>query len=116
MDELADTVNRLAEHARSYKLAERAADGCALFVRNEEAESGLPGGLKAAEVEVSFRSHALYFDSSLLGYPYITTRLDLMARGEQVGFFKLITDLDGQVVDDYLVFEGAGDDPDGAAI
>jgi hypothetical protein len=114
MDELADAVNRLAEHARSYKLAERAGDGCALFLRNEEAESGLPGGLKAAEVEVSFRSHALYFDSSLLGHPYITTRLDLIARGEQVGFYKLITDLDGQVVDDYLVFEGVGDDLAGA--
>jgi len=110
MDDLADAVNRLDQHARSYRLTERAGDGCALFLRNEEAESGLPGGLTAGEVEVSFRSHALYFESSLLGYPYITTRLDLMASGEQVGFYKLITDLDGQVVEDYLVFEGGEDD------
>lgn len=105
MDELADAVNRLAEHARAYQLAERAGESCASFLRNEEAESSLPGGMKASEVVVRFRSHALFFESSLLGYPFITTRLDLMAGDEQVGYYKLISDLDGQVVDDYLVFE-----------
>ncbi|MCG3117029.1 MAG: hypothetical protein LLH30_15235 [Candidatus Manganitrophus sp. SA1] len=106
MDELADTVNLLSQHARAYQLEERAIDGCALFIRNEESESGLPGSLRSSEVEAKLRSHALIFENSLLGYPCITTQLDLLARGEQVGFYKLITDLHGQVIDDYLAFEG----------
>jgi hypothetical protein len=107
MNELADAVNLLSRHAHAYQLEERAHDGCALFIGNTERESGLPSGLSASDVEARFRSHALFFESSLLGYPYITTQLDLLAGGGQVGFYKLITDLDGQVVDDYLVFEGA---------
>jgi hypothetical protein len=109
MDELAGTVNRLARHARAHQLAERACGGCALFLRNAEREGGLPGGMKAGEVEAGFRSHALYFGDSDSGYPHISTRLDLVAGGEEVGHYELISDLGGQVVDDYLVFEGGGE-------
>ena len=109
MDELTDAANRLTQHARAYQLAERARDGCALLLRNEEGENGLPGGMRARDVEVRFRSHALYFENSLPGYPYISTLLDLIAGGEEVGYYKLISDLDGQVVDDYLVFDGGED-------
>ena len=109
MDELAETVNRLTRHARAYQLAERAGDGCALFLRNAEREGGLPEGIKAGEVEARFRSHALYFGDSESGYPHISTRLDLVAGGEEVGHYELISDLDGQVVDDSLVFGGGGE-------
>lgn len=106
MDDLSEIVNRLTEHARSYQLAERATDGCALLLlNNQEQENGLPEGMSISAIEIRFGSHALFFDKTVLSYPYIVTHLDLLADDERVGFYKLITSLEGQVEDDYLVFD-----------
>jgi len=53
---------------------------------------------------MKFRSHSLCFENSLLSYPYFATSLDLYVNEEEVGEYRLIVFLDGQVDDDYLIF------------
>jgi hypothetical protein len=104
MKDLSAIADDLTGFAHEQNLVARALDGCSAFLKNEAQENGLPRQLSPSDIKSEFRSHSLTFESSLLSYPYVSTRLDLYAAGEEVGWYKLIVRLDGQNEDDYLVF------------
>jgi hypothetical protein len=98
---LQDIIARLTEHATGHDLVARAMNGCRNWFLQE------PGSLPYAlsDVRIEFASQALYFSSALLSYPYIDTRLRLFVSEREIGYYRLITLLDGTDDDDYLVFE-----------
>lgn len=103
MEDLNAIADRLTIFAHEHDLAEQAKDSCSKFLHNA-AGDGLPHNLNPSDVRAEFRSHFLTFESSLLPHPFISTRLDLYAGEDEIGWYKLIVRLDGQVENDYLVF------------
>jgi hypothetical protein len=97
-------VVTLVEFARDHDLIARAKHGCAVYLENSANDGDLPPGSESSDLRMEFRSHSLTFESSLLGYPYIATLLNLYVGDKEVGWYKLIVCLDGRVDDDYLVF------------
>jgi len=104
MTDLDYIVASFAEFARRQNLLERALEGCARCLEREANEKRLPRRLDPAKVRMSFRSHALTFESSLLAFPYISTLLDLYVGNDEIGWYKLLVRLNGEEEDDYLVF------------
>jgi hypothetical protein len=104
MEVLNTIVDQLAMFAREQDLVARAKEGCSKFLHSAAEEDGLPRNLNFSDVRAAFCSHSLTFESSLLPYPFVSTRLDLYAGEDEVGWYKLIVRLDGQAEDDYLVF------------
>lgn len=104
MEDLNAIVDRLAAFAREHDLVAQAVVGCSKFLRNTAEENGLPPGLRPADVRAEFRSHSLTFESSSLSHPFVSTRLDLYAGEDEVGWYKRVVRLDGRAEDDYLVF------------
>lgn len=110
-----DLVATLKAQAVAQNLRERAFDGCRQWIRDgtEEGTDGL-GGWSAEEIEVHFDSCSVVFDHAILSYPYVDTRLGLYVRDgtgfysrdlRPIGYYRLITFLDGRVDDDYFVIE-----------
>lgn len=97
-------ISNLVEFAREQHLIEQTLDNCLKFLTNEFNENGLPHQWKPSDIEMRFRSHSLVFESGLLSYSYISTMLDLYVNDRDVGDYSLIIGLDGELVDDYLVF------------
>jgi hypothetical protein len=104
MKDLSTIIENLAGFAREQNLVARAFDGCSAFLRNKSKEDNLHDDLNLSHVQMKFRSHSLNFESNVLQHPYIATRLDLYSKDQEVGWYKLIVDLDGQDENDYLVF------------
>jgi hypothetical protein len=110
-----EVVAALTALAAAQDLRRRAFDACRKWIRDGAAEG--PDGLRgwsAEEIEPHFRSCALYFESGILEYPFVATRLDLCVRDDSgtyfrglrpVGFYRLITRLDGSDEDDYFVLD-----------
>ncbi len=106
MEPLHDIVDRLAAWASQHDLTQQAMRGWVECFANE---GGTINGWSVADIQAVFRSHSFYFESALLSYRYVVTCLDLYAAGveadEELGQYRLITTLEGQVVDDYLVID-----------
>ena len=112
-----ELVVALATLAVNQDLRRRAFDGCREWL-SEDAGAGPSGlgGWSAEEIEAHFGYCSLVFDHGLLGYPFVDTRLDLYVqdgsgmyiRGlRPVGYYRLITRLDGTPDDDYFVIESS---------
>jgi hypothetical protein len=108
MDTLHGIVKHLSEWASERRLVQEAMRGCERWFVNE---SGTIDGWAVADIRMAFRSQSLCFVSGLLSYPYFVTSLDLFASGEEtegfstIGEYRLITRLDGEVDDDYLILD-----------
>ncbi len=103
MEPLQDIVDRLAAWASQHDLTQEAMLGCQKWFASE---GGSIDGWAAADIRAVFRSHCLCFTSGLLPYPYVVTQLDLYAPGdEEVGYYRLVTTLEGRVEDDYFVID-----------
>jgi hypothetical protein len=89
----------LAQLAQRQDLIEQAREGCARWLQNE----GRDIHYALSDVRLAFRSHALCFAHARLPYPYVETRLDLLIADQEIGYYRLITRLDGSVDDDYFV-------------
>lgn len=107
-----ELVAALAALASAQNLRGRAFEGCGRWLR-DGAENGL-GGWSADEIEPRFASCSLVFAHGLLGRPFVDTRLDLCVRdpsgvcaggSRPVGYYRLITRLDGTDEDDYFVID-----------
>lgn len=117
-----ELVAALAALASQQNLRSQAVEGCDKWLRAgaEEGADGL-GGWAAEEIVPRFASCSLVFEHGILDYPFIETRLELYVQDDSgvcfrdlrpIGYYRLITLLDGTADDDYFVIEtskSAGD-------
>lgn len=95
-----DSLVQVASNAAEVqKLEQRATDSLDSWLKQPDA---LPDGLKAEDVQSSFKRWALVFKNAHLGYPYFETTLALHRFGIEIGTYRLITRLNGEAEDDYL--------------
>jgi hypothetical protein len=89
--------------------------GCRESLQNcavEEQALGLPvlSGWAIEEIELHFDRCLAVFSSALLNYPFLDTQIGLYVKDESgalrpIGRYRLITRLDGDIIDDYLVID-----------
>lgn len=103
-DELVGIVEYLTSLAAERNLVQRARQGCSTFIENTKRDGGLPAQLQQDKIRMEFRRHSLIFESAQPAYAYIDTMLDLFIDDEEIGYYRLITCLNDEVDDDYLVF------------
>lgn len=106
-DDASEIIERLVRHSVRCNLIARAEEGCRQWFT-------APGELyyPLASIRMQFASQALFFYNALLPYPYIETRLRLWVGEQEVGHYRLLTRLDGQVDGDYLVIDPPSADLD----
>ena len=69
-------------------------------------EGGALGDWAGAELGKSSARTRLCFETALLPYAYVVTRLDLFAPdGREVGHYRLVATLAGEAEDEFLVIE-----------
>lgn len=96
-------VNYLLNLAASHKLIELAVTSCDAWFENEGCQIE---GWTSEELQKQFFSHSLTFKCANWDMVYIDTRLDLLTSSrQQIGCYRLITTLDGDVDDDYLIID-----------
>jgi hypothetical protein len=101
--EQASILRFLSELASQQHLLERAIEGCDAWFQDEK--NGLIAGWSSQELTKEFFAHSLTFQHRL-GWIYLCTELRLIdSSGQEVGSYRLITTLDGETDDDYLVFD-----------
>jgi len=99
-----EIIERLQEHASLHGLASVAAEGIRKWLANGEAEP-LPGGVSPNHVTWHFASRWLCFEPESFPDPFIDTRFTLFKDDQRIGYYRLITLLDGETYDDYFVLE-----------
>lgn len=109
-----DLLATLLTLAVEQNLRDRAFENCAQWIRDGAAESDGLRGWTAEEIEPRFASCSLVFDHAIQKHPFLDTQLELSVhddtgvhfRGRKViGYYRLITSLDGTAVDDYFVID-----------
>lgn len=95
-----DIVERLVRLSESQRLIEEAKGGYAGWYANESDE--MP--YKPEEVQMEFWRQLLYFQPGIRVQlkPYIATALKMVVQDQEFGYYRLITNLDGTVDDDYI--------------
>lgn len=108
---MTDVKHNLCELAEQQELASRAIAACKTWLndnRYRDDDTVLIAEFAVDDIEFRFDKQSLVFKNRQLDYEYIDTQLGLYvhrASGElQVGHYRLITTLDGEAVDDYLIF------------
>lgn len=93
----------LSNLASQQCLIERAMRGCDKWFENEE--DGLIGGWSCKDFVKEFFTFSLTFKHANWDLVYIDTTLNLLDKdGKEIGYYRLITTLNGEIDDDYLVF------------
>lgn len=110
--EVEDLVTRVSSLASAMNLRERAIDGYKKWITNSHSDGqDCLDGWAEEEIELQFTSCSLVFAHDLLDYPFIDTRLQLNVRDLNglnslpIGYYRLITLLDGTDDDDYFVID-----------
>ncbi len=114
-------VEYLNSYAAEQNLISQARAGCDLALHNCEQEDKALGirplrGWRREVILIRFIKHALVFKYEGHSLPYIETVLELYVESPKrrsasipfewpIGYYRLITMLDGRVDDDYLVLE-----------
>jgi hypothetical protein len=98
-----DVLERLNRHAEELRLVQRAIDGHTATWANMDADDLQDYPFRFEEVRTKQPQHQLVFKPGILSYPYVRTTLDLFVGEYQVGYYTLVTLLDGEVDDDYFV-------------
>ena len=112
---MSDIQTNLVELVDQQALVSRAMASCKIFLDNDRNENGfaadptkLISEFSVEDIELRFDKQSFVFENRLLGYPYFDTQLGLYVQtssGElQIGHYRLITTVDGEASDDYLVF------------
>ena len=99
-----DIIEQLQQHARLHDLDGVAVEGIRKWLNDPDSHP-LPNNLNPNQVKAAFASRWLCFEPKLVSYPYIDTRYDLLHGDSVIGYYRLITLLDGKIDDDYFVFE-----------
>ena len=108
-DELVLALNVLAS---GQNLRDRAIKGFEASFRNAPDDSpNQIDGWAVDDIEPHFASCSLVFADQHRHYPFLDTRLQLCVRDRNgpssypMGYYRLLTRLDGAFVDDFLVFD-----------
>jgi hypothetical protein len=103
-----EVIEYLLDVTSRHKLVEHAMESCDAWFINE---GGTIAGWISQDLEKQFFSHTLVFQRSDWDLVYIDTRLKLLAaNGREVGHYRLISTMDGETDDDYLVLDLSKDD------
>lgn len=103
-----EVVEYLLDLTLRHKLVEQAIASCDGWFTNNAGEID---GWIPQDLEKQFFSHTLVFQRSDWDLIYIDTHLKLLASdGREIGHYRLVSTLDGQIDDDYLVLELSKDD------
>ena len=106
-------VAALRALVESQRLRHEAEEGCRTSMKNCANDGDLEGW-SPDEIEIRFERCALVFDHGIWSYPFVETKLGLYVRDPAgylhdglfpIGHYRLITLLDGTVIDDYFVLE-----------
>lgn len=118
-----DIIQNLEKWSQEQNLIEKTFESCQTFLQNsaaDDAELFLPmndtiDGVqrqrwKLSEIKPIFCNQALIFKHSILSYCYIDTHLILYLnddencdlKSREIGSYRLIVKIDGEIVDDYL--------------
>jgi hypothetical protein len=98
-----EVVEYLLDLVARDKLIERAMESCDGWFTNNGGEIE---GWISQDLEKQFFSHTLVFQRSDWDLIYIDTRFKLLtSSGREIGHYRLISTLDGEIDDDYLVLE-----------
>jgi Uma2 family endonuclease len=98
-----DIVEHLLGLASRQQLIDRAMENCEHWFTND---SGEIDGWISRDLEKQFSAHTLVFKRADWDLIYIDTRIKLLASdGREIGHYRLITTLDGETDDNYLVIE-----------
>ena len=96
-------AQRLTLWAEKQNLLEKALQGLAKCFENE---GGIIDGWTIAEMRPQFRDHALCFSSALYSYPFVKTTFHLFSPDDiHSGEYRLLTTLDGEIDDDFLLLD-----------
>lgn len=116
---LLDVLKQLEELSRNQKLIEQALESCkksldSCFKEDEEMGFKPLKGWRLEEIKMVFEKQSLVFKHGILSYPYIDTQIGLYVDDSTkiywndlcpIGCYRLITHLEGEVDDDYLVLD-----------
>ncbi len=105
-------VATLKSHVAEHDLVKRAEEGFYDWVDapREEGASDLLAGCSHDQLHARLESINLCFHPENVTYPYVDTRLSILRREAQVGYYRRITHLDGVAADDYFVLADAQHD------
>ena len=115
--QLEDIVKQLQDWAEERSLIEEAYECCRTFLENnerEDKEAGHTTRWKLSDIQLRFDRQSLVFKHGIFSHSFVDTQIGLYAAAESKGWFRdlqptgryrLITSLDGQVEDDYLIFD-----------
>jgi hypothetical protein len=116
--EIKQLIEELQELVKKQNLQEKAIQYCKTALTNSKAEEidlNLEplNGYELGNIQLQFKKHSLIFKNNVLTYPYINTTIGLYLINksrkspndlEEIGEYSLITLLDGEIDDDYLLF------------
>ncbi len=100
-----ELVDLLMAHARTHNLKERAAQGIVKWLESPDTVD-MAEGIARESIVGRFSSHGLCFEQQHVAAPFVDTRFDLCSGEKVVGYYRLITRLDGESEDDYFVIDG----------
>jgi hypothetical protein len=115
--QLENIVKQLQDWSEERSLIEEAYQCCRTSLENNERddkEVGHTARWKLSDIQLHFDRQSLVFQHSVFSYPFVDTQIGLYVVAESKGWFRdlqpigryrLITSLDGQVEDDYLIFD-----------
>ena len=93
-------IKKLKDFTQKYQLIESAKAGFDNCIKNNpELLDELPKG----DIELKFWSQNFVIEHSRYEKFVIKTTLHIICKNQKVGYYCLITDLDGKNTDDYLV-------------
>ena len=97
-------IKTLTDLTENQRLVHHARIGCEKHLKNE----GFLKEWKSDKLRIEFWCHSLVFKHGLLSYPFIETKLRIFHKDSEigdceVGYYRLITTLDGKIDDDYFV-------------
>ncbi len=107
-------IEELREWSHNSSLIEKAIEGGKVSLENsieEDKRLGLIGRRHLSDIQLRFDKQSLVFKSDTIDYPYVDTQIGLYVAADRKGWFRdlipvgtyrLITALDGEVMDDYL--------------
>lgn len=99
-EEVIDYLNTLAQQQH---LIERASEICDEQIISQ---GGSFNDCKLENLQKRFRSHCLVFKSGLVPYTFIKTHFDLYTLDNKyIGYFSLVTNIDGTLVDTISAFK-----------
>lgn len=115
--QLEDIIKQLRDWSEERSLIEEAYEYCRTSLENneqEDKEAGLTARWLLGDIQLHFDKQSLVFKHGIFSHPFVDTQIGLYVAAENkgwlrdiqpIGRYRLITSLDGQVEDDYLIFD-----------